>query len=90
VQALLETGKPIINLPATKARFRLYDQLFLDVLAHNRYPAPDLFANLFRQHAPATVLRFLDEDTHFGQELKIMAASPQKAFLTALAAKLRR
>ncbi len=82
-KALLETGKPYVTAPG-KPQFALYDSMLLNVMARNRYPIKDIFTLLFQKNPPARILKFLDEDTSFAEDLKIMYSTPYAPFLAAL------
>ncbi|NJL12229.1 MAG: lycopene cyclase [Microscillaceae bacterium] len=81
VAALLQKGVPFPH-PAP-SRFRLYDRMLLNVLQKQRYPARDIFARMFARHPIARVLRFLDGESRFDEEIKIMAKMPSLPFLRA-------
>lgn len=67
-----------------KSRFWFYDLLFLDVLFKNNELGSVLFTKFFRRNSPDLILRFLDEETSFIQEVKIMLSMPPLRFLAAL------
>lgn len=83
VSNLLTIGKPLKKRSWFSRRHRLYDSVLLNVLANNRYPGSEVFARLFSRNEPAQVLAFLDEDTTFREELKIMSTVPLKEFILA-------
>ncbi len=56
-----------------KPRFRYYDRLLLDILYRDNAQGPALFDTLYRKNKIQVLFRFLDEKTHFGEELGIMA-----------------
>lgn len=84
VQALLTTGKPLINQPAA-SRFNLYDSMLLNIMAKKRHATKDIFTHLFQRNQTETILKFLDEQTSFAEDLQIMASVPATPFLMALA-----
>ncbi len=53
-------------------RFQMYDSLFLDVLLNNNDLGPQLFSDMYHKNDIETIFSFLDEETNFGQELKLM------------------
>lgn len=67
-----------------KTRFDVYDMLFLDVLAKHNEKGAMLFQKLFEKNPAHRILCFLDDQTHFGQELLIMRSFPLGPFLRAL------
>ncbi len=62
-------------------RFAYYDSVFLSVLSGRSLPMRDVFSDLFKHNTPQRVLRFLDGDTNFADELKIMSSVPILTFL---------
>jgi lycopene beta-cyclase len=67
-----------------KNRFLFYDTLFISVLHNNNSIGQDLFTNMFTKVAPEKILRFLDEESSFWEELQIIWACPKKPFIKAL------
>ncbi|NER17654.1 lycopene cyclase family protein [Spongiivirga citrea] len=55
-----------------KTRFWYYDLWFLDVLTKYNHKGGLIFTRMFKRNAPRQILRFLDEQTHFFEELRIM------------------
>lgn len=72
-----------------KTRFWYYDVLFLDVLSKNNELGSALFTKLFRRNKAQTILKFLDEETNFLREVKIMLTMPPFRFLLALFKRIR-
>jgi lycopene beta-cyclase len=68
----------------TPSRFRLYDSMLLNVMKQHRLPADEVFKRMFEKHPSSRVWRFLDEESHFGEEFLIMASMPPFPFLKAL------
>ena len=60
-------GEDIIN-----KKFRKYDAIFLDVLAQNNEIGELVFTKLYTKNTPEEIFRFLDEETTFSEEIKIM------------------
>lgn len=64
-------------------RFKHYDKLFLDVLyQHNDY-GEKLFYNMYKRNKIRDIFQFLDEQTQFAQELKIMFSMTSYYFIKA-------
>jgi lycopene beta-cyclase len=80
-QALSATGKPDLPLAFNRSRFAFYDKVLLHVLANKNVPADRIFRNLFRYNKPSSVFRFLDEDTHFLQEYRLLNTVPVFKFI---------
>lgn len=64
----------------SRSRFDIYDSVLLDVLSANNELGADLFGRMFRAVDVRTNLKFLDEETHFFEELKILSKMPQSLF----------
>lgn len=69
-------------------RFLFYDALLLDILHRENGRGREIFSSLFRKADPATVLRFLDEETTVAQDLHVISSCPKVPFLRALARKI--
>ena len=67
-----------------KTRFWFYDLLMLDVLANHNHIGSKLFSKLFQRNSLKNIFRFLDEDTSFIEDLRIMLSMPPLRFITAL------
>ncbi len=67
-----------------RTKFWFYDLLFLDVLANNNGKGSTLFTSMFKKVNVQTILTFLDEESTFSQDLKIMSSVSPKLFLSAL------
>jgi len=64
-------------------RFHLYDGILLNVLQNKKMGGDKIFAQLFKKNAPQTILKFLDNETTFMEELKIMNSVSLSTFLPA-------
>jgi len=67
-----------------KTRFWFYDLLMLDVLANHNHMGSKLFSKLFQRNSLKNIFRFLDEETSFIEDLRIMLSMPPLRFITAL------
>lgn len=65
-------------------KFGFYDMLFLDVLAKYNGMGSQLFTLMFQNNPVQRIFRFLDNKTHFGEDLLIMRSFPKRWFLSAL------
>jgi lycopene beta-cyclase len=79
----LTVYKSLASLPATPRRFRFYDNTLLHILYHKRLPGDEIFTQLFKKNKPQRVLRFLDNESSFKDELKIISTLPAWPFLKA-------
>ncbi|XOV94257.1 MAG: lycopene cyclase family protein [Bacteroidota bacterium] len=68
----------------TKWRFRIYDMLFLDVLGSHNEIGPFLFDDMYYKNDIELILSFLDEETTFWQELRIMNTFNKWLFMKAI------
>jgi len=64
-------------------RFRVYDIMLLYLLDTDPGMSKKIFHDLFKRNSFDSILQFLEEDTHLGQELSIMASVPYMPFLKA-------
>jgi lycopene beta-cyclase len=67
-----------------KDKFWFYDLLFLDVLDKNNELGSAVFSALFKNGNPSLVLKFLDHETSFIEDLQVMMKCPKKPFIKAL------
>ncbi|WP_109301747.1 lycopene cyclase family protein [Aquimarina sp. AU474] len=67
-----------------RTRFWFYDLLFLDVLYKENGIGSQLFSILFKKNDARKILKFLDEETSFVEEIKITTSLPKQRFLKAL------
>lgn len=83
VESLVKKKNPFIARPAGPRRFRFYDSVLLNILANNKLPGDKVFAKLFQKNKPQQVLRFLDNESSYMDELKIISSLPTLPFLKA-------
>ena len=81
--AFLKTENDFTNF-RKKTRFWFYDLLMLDVLANHNHLGSNLFSKLFQRNSLKKVFRFLDEETIFIEDLRIMLSMPPLRFIIAL------
>jgi lycopene beta-cyclase len=72
------------NDPFIEKRFKIYDSALLNVLAGNKMPGDKIFSDLFSKNPVDRVLRFLDNETSFEDEINLMATLPRGIFAKAL------
>lgn len=65
-------------------RFKFYDNILLNIAHKWPESLQNLFFNLFETSKAETVLRFLNEDTGFGEELKMLSKLRFKIFIKSL------
>lgn len=83
VQDLIASGASYISKPVEKKRFHFYDSILLYILKENKLPGDKIFTRLFKKNKPQQVLRFLDNESSPGDELKIVSSLPAWPFLKA-------
>jgi lycopene beta-cyclase len=69
--------------PITSRKYQLYDSIFLRVLTEKQHPAWHVFEDMFRKLPAATILKFLNEDSTFLEDMQIMQAVDKSTFLKA-------
>lgn len=85
----LKNGKdPSTGIPAKKWRF--YDTLFLDILQKRNDLGVQLFSSMYRKNDASQIFRFLDEETNFAEDIKIMSSFNPRPFIRALLKVMRR
>ena len=65
-------------------RFWFYDLLFIDVLYYKNHLGSILFENMFKKNNFKSIFRFLDNESSFGEELKIISSMPKWVFIKSL------
>lgn len=83
ISALINNKDSHIQPAFAKRRFNLYDNILLNILFNKTMGADKIFADLFKKNPPYRVLKFLDNETNFAEELKIMSSVSTKNFLPA-------
>lgn len=85
VRQLERTGTPLLPVSFAKRRFALYDATLLRILVENRMEGHRIFTQLFKNGDPQRVLKFLDNETSFFEEVNVMWRLPQLPFARAAA-----
>lgn len=83
INALIHNKDPHIAPSFTQKRFGLYDSVLLNILHNKKMGGDKIFADLFKKNPAQRVLRFLDNETGFAEELKIMNSVPTGIFFPA-------
>ena len=85
-------SKALVQFLLTKNNFRnfhkqdkfwWYDLIFLDVLHLRNDLGHEVFSSLFKKGDPALIFRFLDEETTFPEDLKVILKCPKGLFVKA-------
>lgn len=90
VRQLEETGTPLLKISWWQRRHLLYASILLNVLEKKRYPAARFFDELYKKNKPSQVFKFLDNETTFLEEIKIMWSTPIFIFIEATIDVLKR
>lgn len=72
------------------SRFHYYDTLFLDVLARHNEMGPELFYTMYKRNDISRILKFLDNQTSFAEDLTVMNTFDWTIFLKAIVRQLFR
>ncbi|MDE3253356.1 MAG: lycopene cyclase [Bacteroidota bacterium] len=83
VENLRSGGSMRNRLSLADRKFRFYDGVLLRVLQSGRMSGADIFARIFEKNPPGRVLRFLDNETGWVDDLLIMRSVPTRIFLPA-------
>ncbi|PWK26732.1 lycopene beta-cyclase [Arcicella aurantiaca] len=59
------------------------DTVLLNVMLKNRTPQDEIFTRLFKYNKPSQVLKFLDEDTSFFEDVALINTVPKPPFIKA-------
>lgn len=79
----LKQGKALANFHK-KTKFWFYDLLLLDILSEKNYLGSTLFAKMFKNVKTTNILKFLDEETSFTEDLKVILKMPPYNFVRAV------
>ena len=85
VQALATTGHPPTDATGDKWQFRLFDTLLLDIMQRRGESTRDIFRQLFERNPVERIFRFLDEQTSWADNLRIMNSVSAGPFLRSIA-----
>ena len=83
VQALRNEGAVSLQRTWNDKKFNLYDSVLLNVLCKHKMSGDEIFSRIFQHNPPQRVLRFLDNETTFTEDLQIMRSVPTGIFLPA-------
>lgn len=61
-------------------RFLLYDKVMLHAMLHNGASGEEIFTNLFQKKKASSIFKFLNQKTHFLEEVSIFTAPPMWPF----------
>ncbi|WP_151086581.1 lycopene cyclase family protein [Hymenobacter baengnokdamensis] len=85
VAALAATGHPPPDPTGDRWQFRLFDTLLLDIMQRQGETTRDLFRQLFERNPVERIFRFLDEQTSWADNLRIMNSVAPGPFMRSIA-----
>lgn len=77
-----------LNHGMISKKFRFYDDIMLDVLHSDNNRGPRVFHTLYKMNNIQSILSFLDEETSFTEDVRIMLPMTSTPFLSAFFKKL--
>jgi len=83
VESLIKYGDPFHIKISGKKRFEWYDSVLLNILNHKKLEGDFIFRQLFKKNRPEVILRFLDNETSFAEEFRLLNTLPQWPFMKA-------
>ena len=89
VAALATTGHPPADSTGDRWQFRLFDTLLLDIMRRRGETTRDIFRQLFERNPVERIFRFLDEQTSWADNLRVMNSVPAGPFVRSIAQVLR-
>ena len=81
VLSLAASGTPATD--RTSKKFNFYDSLLLKILSEDKLPGADIFTSLFTSNSMVKIMKFLDNETSIGEDIKIISALPKAQFIRA-------
>ncbi len=79
----LKENRLFVALPDRPSRFDYYDRILLHVLINKKMSGADTFKRLFSKLPAWMIFRFLDNETTFREDLKVMNSMPWRIFMPA-------
>ena len=89
VAALVATGHPPADAAGDRWQFRLFDTLLLDIMQRRGESTRDIFRQLFERNPVARIFRFLDEQTSWADNLRVMNSVSAGPFMRSIGQVLR-
>lgn len=83
VDSMLKKGIPLTVNGFTQKRAHWYDGTLLRILSNGSLPGDAIFTTLFRRNKATDILQFLDNETSFLREMKIISVLPKGVFVKA-------
>nr|WP_299341842.1 lycopene cyclase family protein [Allomuricauda sp.] len=79
----LKADRPLSKF-GKKDKFWFYDLLLLDVLKKNNHLGQSVFESLFKKRKTTLILKFLDNETNFWEDILMMSSPKPLPFIQAL------
>jgi lycopene beta-cyclase len=89
VAALASTGQPPADSTGDRWQFRLFDTLLLDIMQRKGESVRDIFQELFERNPVERIFRFLDEQTSWADNLRVMNSVAPGPFMRSIGQVLR-
>ncbi|MEN8883245.1 MAG: lycopene cyclase family protein [Flavobacteriaceae bacterium] len=83
----IKTGKSFRSF-RKPTRFWYYDLFLIDILSRHNHIGASIFSKLFKRNSIQSIFKFLDEESNFIQDLKIMLTMPFYRFTWAFIRRL--
>ena len=83
IDLLLANNHFALQRTWTDKKFLLYDSVLLNVLYNRKMNGDEIFSSIFQKNPAPRVLRFLDNESNFYEDLQIMRSVPTGIFLPA-------
>jgi lycopene beta-cyclase len=82
IKALVTSNQPFYNQQDNR-RYQIYDSMLLQIMHRHGALSEPIFATLFKKNPIDRLFRFLDEETSFDEDLKVMSSVPPWPFIRA-------
>ena len=89
VAALAATGQLPADTTGDKWQFQLFDTLLLDIMKRRGESTRDIFRQLFERNPVERIFRFLDEQTSWADNLRVMNSVSAGPFMRSIGQVLR-
>jgi lycopene beta-cyclase len=89
VAALAKTGHLPADVTGDKWQFHLFDTLLLDIMKRRGETTRDIFRQLFERNPIERIFRFLDEQTSWADNLRVMNSVSPGPFMQSIGQVLR-
>ncbi|OCB75399.1 lycopene cyclase family protein [Flavobacterium crassostreae] len=72
-----------------RTKFWFYDLLLLDILDRDNQKGARIFSSMFQKGSPALIFKFLDEETSFYEDIRVILKCPKMPFIWSLIRSVR-